>query len=86
MYRLLNRNQVAEISADHSIANLDGKNVNVVLQGALLPGTLQASENGAAVVTFETPGAYFGLNEFEITGPDFNNFTAHALDALGVKG
>lgn len=86
MYRLLNRNQVANISADRSIAALDGSKVNVVLQGSLIPGTLKANDEGAASVTFETPGTYFGLDEFEIAGPDFNNFTAHTLDALGIKG
>lgn len=85
MYHFFTRDQIATMSADRTIADLNGKKVLVGLQGVQFPATVKADAEGTAVVVFETPGIYFGKEEFEIASHLFNNFTAHALEGLSYK-
>lgn len=85
MYRFFTREQVAQMSAQGTIFDLDGKTVIVTLQGADFPAVLKADQDGTAIVVFATPGIYFGEIEVEIASPLYNNFTLHALERLAVK-
>lgn len=79
------RNQLAHLSATGNIAQFDGADVVVTLQGEMYAGKLEAYSNGTSIVHFTIPGIYFNQDSMEITSALNNNYTAHALEALITK-
>lgn len=84
MNQTINRTQVGHFASTGKLAPLNGKPAKVTLQGSTFPATLRATNDGTTTAVFDTPGIYFGLHEFEIAGPAYNNFTAHTLDSLTI--
>lgn len=82
---VLTRDQIGHMSADRSIAKLNGKKGTVTLTGAQFPVSIEADESGTAVVVFDIPGIYFGMERFEIASHMFNNFTASNLERLACR-
>lgn len=62
---------------------LDGARVATPLQGTNYMGTLRVTP-GTATIVFDTPGAYFGEDEFVLVSPEYNNGYAHVLEKVTV--
>lgn len=86
MKSFLTRADVADMVMNHTVAELDGKHCTVCLQGVDYPATLSYDgPQGYLWAIFDTPGAYFGQNRFDIAGEPYNNYTAHSLRNVFIR-